>query len=330
MTDTGCWRSPTRRQGGQDDYGRLARCGDGGKGTARAARRSGSAGCLTRPIQESRQSYRCLCTRCCSVSRAQRRAWSRRRGVTFATGNIDLAGAERVLLMRAGREYALKRALAKFSDRFDVKMSSTVRRRWVCSPSAGYDGRRQGHRARCSAKCWRTGVSAGFLRTVADVRRWITNRICDLGALPTLHDSQTTHTRDVLLDNRRPLRPTGGSHTSHTPLRWLRPAPRAQSVMFGRKNKGTWPTASWRRRCSNTGRQVTAAHLHGGPVARADAKSPSHRFRAIFVCSPTGDQPRATSVSPRCSMTLDQKLPGSLPGTCLAAGSPGYNGCWHH
>src|SRR6202008_3608131 len=34
--------------------------------------------------------------------------------------NIDLAGAEAMLLMRAGREYALKRALAKIGGPYDV------------------------------------------------------------------------------------------------------------------------------------------------------------------------------------------------------------------
>ena len=36
-------------------------------------------------------------------------------GMTLLPANIDLAGAEAMLLMRAGREYALKRALAKVS-----------------------------------------------------------------------------------------------------------------------------------------------------------------------------------------------------------------------
>lgn len=51
-------------------------------------------------------------------------------GMTLLPANIDLAGAEAMLLMRAGREYALKRALAKFSDRFDVVIID-------CPPSLG-------------------------------------------------------------------------------------------------------------------------------------------------------------------------------------------------
>lgn len=37
-------------------------------------------------------------------------------GMTLLSANIDLANAESVLLMRTGREYGLKCALAKLSD----------------------------------------------------------------------------------------------------------------------------------------------------------------------------------------------------------------------
>ena len=52
-------------------------------------------------------------------------------GMTLLPANIDLAGAEAMLLMRAGREYALKRALAKVADKFDVVIID-CRRRWGC------------------------------------------------------------------------------------------------------------------------------------------------------------------------------------------------------
>ena len=41
-------------------------------------------------------------------------------GIMLLPSTIDLAGAEALLLMRAGREYALKRALAPIVDDFDV------------------------------------------------------------------------------------------------------------------------------------------------------------------------------------------------------------------
>ena len=50
--------------------------------------------------------------------------------MTLLPANIDLAGAEAMLLMRAGREYALKRALAKVAPDFDVVIID-------CPPSLG-------------------------------------------------------------------------------------------------------------------------------------------------------------------------------------------------
>ena len=47
-------------------------------------------------------------------------------GMTLLPANIDLAGAEAMLLMRAGREYALKRALANLPALVDVVTSQTV------------------------------------------------------------------------------------------------------------------------------------------------------------------------------------------------------------
>src|SRR6201995_4354787 len=51
-------------------------------------------------------------------------------GMTLLPANIDLAGAEAMLLMRAGREYALKRGLDKLGDQFDVVIVD-------CPPSLG-------------------------------------------------------------------------------------------------------------------------------------------------------------------------------------------------
>ena len=51
-------------------------------------------------------------------------------GIMLLPATIDLAGAEALLLMRAGREYALKRALAPIVDDFDVVIID-------CPPSLG-------------------------------------------------------------------------------------------------------------------------------------------------------------------------------------------------
>ena len=69
----------------------------------------------------------------CVVAQLRENLARRKRsgGMTLLPANIDLAGAEAMLLMRAGREYALKRALAKLSDRFDVVIID-------CPPQLGF------------------------------------------------------------------------------------------------------------------------------------------------------------------------------------------------
>ena len=51
-------------------------------------------------------------------------------GMTLLPATIDLAGAEALLLMRPGREYALKRALAPLHGNYDVILID-------CPPSLG-------------------------------------------------------------------------------------------------------------------------------------------------------------------------------------------------
>ena len=119
-------------------------------------------------------------------------------GMTLLPANIDLAGAEAMLLMRAGREYALKRALAKLDGSFDVIVID-------CPPSLGVltlNGLTAADEVIVPLQCEtlaHRGVGQ-FLRTVDDVQQITNPKLKLLGALPTLYDSRTTHTRDVLLD----------------------------------------------------------------------------------------------------------------------------------
>ena len=115
--------------------------------------------------------------------------------------NIDLAGAEAMLLMRAGREYALKRALGKLeatADPFDVVIID-------CPPSLGVltlNGLTAADDVIVPLQCEtlaHRGVGQ-FLRTITDVQQITNAEFKLLGALPTLYDSRTTHSRDVLLD----------------------------------------------------------------------------------------------------------------------------------
>ena len=157
-------------------------------------------------------------------------------GMTLLPANIDLAGAEAMLLMRAGREYALRRALAKLSDQFDVVVID-------CPPSLGVltlNGLTAADEVIVPLQCEtlaHRGVGQ-FLRTVADVQQITNPDLRLLGALPTLYDSRTTHTRDVLLDVAdRYEMPVLAPPIPRT-VRFAEASASGLSVMAGRKNKG--------------------------------------------------------------------------------------------
>jgi chromosome partitioning protein len=157
-------------------------------------------------------------------------------GMTLLPSNIDLAGAEAMLLMRAGREYALKRALDKLSDAFDVAVID-------CPPSLGVltlNGLTAAGEVIVPLQCEtlaHRGVGQ-FLRTVADIQQITNPGLRLLGALPTLYDPRTTHTRDVLLDvaDRYGL-PVLTPPIPRT-VRFAEASASGSSVLAGRKNKG--------------------------------------------------------------------------------------------
>jgi chromosome partitioning protein len=157
-------------------------------------------------------------------------------GMALLPANIDLAGAEAMLLMRAGREYALKRALAKLADDYDVVIID-------CPPSLGVltlNGLTAADSVIVPLQCEtlaHRGVGQ-FLRTINDVQQ-ITNADLELlGALPTLYDSRTTHSRDVLLDvaDRYDL-PVLAPPIPRT-VRFAEATASGASVLASRKNKG--------------------------------------------------------------------------------------------
>ncbi|KUI19154.1 chromosome partitioning protein [Mycobacterium sp. GA-1285] len=166
-------------------------------------------------------------------------------GMTLLPANIDLAGAEAMLLMRAGREYALKRALAKITgaaepgtgkDRYDVALID-------CPPSLGVltlNGLTAADEVIVPLQCEtlaHRGVGQ-FLRTIADVQAITNADLKLLGALPTLYDSRTTHSRDVLLDvaDRYDL-PVLAPPIPRT-VRFAEASASGSSVLASRKNKG--------------------------------------------------------------------------------------------
>ncbi|BDX33800.1 cobyrinic acid a,c-diamide synthase [Mycobacterium antarcticum] len=157
-------------------------------------------------------------------------------GMTLMPANIDLAGAEAMLLMRAGREYALKRALAKVADKFDVVIID-------CPPSLGVltlNGLTAANDVIVPLQCEtlaHRGVGQ-FLRTVDDVQQITNADLHMLGALPTLYDSRTTHSRDVLLDVADRYGLVVLSPPIPRTVRFAEASASGSSVLAGRKNKG--------------------------------------------------------------------------------------------
>ena len=157
-------------------------------------------------------------------------------GMTLLPANIDLAGAEAMLLMRAGREYALKRALAKVSSEFDVVIID-------CPPSLGVltlNGLTAANEVVVPLQCEtlaHRGVGQ-FMRTVTDVQQITNPDLVLFGTLPTLYDSRTTHSRDVIFD----VADRYGLAVLAPPIprtvRFAEASASGSSVLAGRKNKG--------------------------------------------------------------------------------------------
>ena len=214
--------------------------------------------------------------------------------MTLLPANIDLAGAEAMLLMRAGREYALKRALAKLADqlrRGDHRLPAVAGR---AHPQRA-DRRRRGDRAaavRDAGPPRGRPVPAHGRRRPADHQPGpqAAGRAAD--AVRLAHHAQPRRAAR----RRRPLRPAGAvaADPAH---RAVRRGQRVGVVGAGRpKEQGRQrPTANWRRRCSSTGSR-----------ARRCRRSP-RTFSG---------GPNAASASPRCSITIepvDRGTTGPLP-----------------
>lgn len=188
-------------------------------------------------------------------------------GMTLLPANIDLAGAEAMLLMRAGREYALKRALAKLgvgagtpatsgrgagtpatSGVGTAASSSAGRADYEvvivdCPPSLGVltlNGLTAADEVIVPLQCEtlaHRGVGQ-FLRTIADVQAITNPDLKLLGALPTLYDSRTTHSRDVLLDVADRYDLAVLAPPIPRTVRFAEASASGASVLASRKNKG--------------------------------------------------------------------------------------------
>ena len=116
----------------------------------------------------------------------------------IAPANIDLAGAEVVLLTKTGREYVLRAELDPLRDSYDAILID-------CPPSLGVltlNALTAADQVIIPVQCEtlsHRGVSQ-LLETITDIQR-LTNRDLEVaGFVATLFDGRTRHSRDVLTD----------------------------------------------------------------------------------------------------------------------------------
>jgi chromosome partitioning protein len=120
------------------------------------------------------------------------------REVRLVPANIDLAGAEAVLLAKTGREYALERALREVVGDYDYVFID-------CPPSLGIltiIGLTAADEVliplQCEALSHR-GVGQ-LLETLEDIRHFTNPDLAVTGVLPTMFDGRSRHAREVLAD----------------------------------------------------------------------------------------------------------------------------------
>ena len=120
------------------------------------------------------------------------------REVDLIPANIDLAGAEAVLLSKTGREYALQRALRDVTDDYDFILID-------CPPSLGILTINALTVAdevviplQCEALSHR-GVGQ-LVETLEDIRHFTNPDLQVSGVIPTMYDGRTKHAREVLGD----------------------------------------------------------------------------------------------------------------------------------
>ncbi|MFP5352434.1 MAG: ParA family protein [Actinomycetota bacterium] len=120
------------------------------------------------------------------------------REIDLVPANIDLAGAEAILLAKTGREYALERALRDVGPAYDYIVID-------CPPSLGIltiNGLTAAGEViiplQCEALSHR-GVGQ-LVETLADIRHFTNPNLSITGVIPTMYDGRSRHAREVLAD----------------------------------------------------------------------------------------------------------------------------------
>jgi chromosome partitioning protein len=120
------------------------------------------------------------------------------REIDLVPANIDLAGAEAILLAKTGREYALERALREVAGTYDYVVID-------CPPSLGIltiNGLTAATEVviplQCEALSHR-GVGQ-LVETLGDIRHFTNPNLSVTGVIPTMYDGRSRHARQVLAD----------------------------------------------------------------------------------------------------------------------------------
>lgn len=120
------------------------------------------------------------------------------REIDLVPANIDLAGAEAILLAKTGREYALERALRDVVSTYEYIVID-------CPPSLGIltiNGLTAAGEVviplQCEALSHR-GVGQ-LVETLGDIRHFTNPNLAISGVIPTMYDGRSRHARQVLND----------------------------------------------------------------------------------------------------------------------------------
>src|SRR5919106_169433 len=120
------------------------------------------------------------------------------REVDLVPSNIDLAGAEAILLAKTGREFALQRALREIEEHYEYILID-------CPPSLGIltiNGLTAAHEVliplQCEALSHR-GVGQ-LLETLEDIRHFTNPTLEVIGLIPAMFDGRSRHARAVIDD----------------------------------------------------------------------------------------------------------------------------------
>ena len=120
------------------------------------------------------------------------------REVDIVPANIDLAGAEAILLAKTGREYALERALRELGDKYDFVLIDCPPSLGILTINALTAAQEVVIPLQCEALSHR-GVGQ-LIETLADIRHFTNPNLEVFGVIPTMYDGRSLHARRVLND----------------------------------------------------------------------------------------------------------------------------------